>query len=94
MPRVSAVMNGVLEEVVMLGFLFTRWLQKSWAVWAVVAASALIRGAYHLYQGFGGFVGNVVMGLVFGWLYLRWRRVGPLVNSTSSSTWCRSSGTP
>lgn len=74
-----AVMNGVLEEVVMLGFLFTRWLQKSWAVWVVVAASALIRGAYHLYQGFGGFVGNVVMGLVFGWLYLRWRRVGPLV---------------
>ncbi len=74
-----AVMNGVLEEVVMLGFLFTRWLQKGWAVWVVVAASALIRGAYHLYQGFGGFLGNVVMGLVFGWLYLRWRRVGPLV---------------
>ena len=74
-----AVMNGVLEEVVMLGFLFTRWLQKGWAVWVVVAASALIRGAYHLYQGFGGVLGNVVMGLVFGWLYLRWRRVGPLV---------------
>ena len=29
--------------------------------------------------GFGGFVGNLVMGLVLGLVYLRWRRVGPLV---------------
>ena len=41
--------------------------------------SAVVRGSYHLYQGFGGFVGNVVMGLLFGWLYLRWRRTMPLV---------------
>ncbi|MBD4678141.1 CPBP family intramembrane metalloprotease, partial [Xanthomonas citri pv. citri] len=38
-----------------------------------------IRGGYHLYQGIGGFVGNVVMGLIFGWLYTRTRRVMPLV---------------
>ncbi len=44
-----------------------------------VLTSAVIRGAYHLYQGFGGFVGNLIMGVVFGLLYLRWRRVGPLV---------------
>ena len=41
--------------------------------------SALIRGAYHLYQGFGGFIGNFVMGLLFGWLFRRWGRVGPMV---------------
>jgi membrane protease YdiL (CAAX protease family) len=46
---------------------------------AVVVTSALIRGSYHLYQGFGGFVGNAVMGLLFGWVYTRTRRVGPLV---------------
>jgi membrane protease YdiL (CAAX protease family) len=38
-----------------------------------------VRGSYHLYQGFGGFVGNLVMGLLFGWVYTRTRRVGPLV---------------
>ncbi len=74
-----AVMNGVLEEVVMLAFLYTRLAQLKWRTWQIVAASALIRGAYHLYQGFGGGIGNLVMGLVFGLLYLRWRRVGPLV---------------
>ncbi len=74
-----AVKNAVLEEVVMVGYLFTRWRQSGGGVVAVLIGSALIRGAYHLYQGFGGFVGNVVMGLLFGWLYLRTRRVMPLV---------------
>jgi len=74
-----AVMNGVLEEVVMLAFLFSRFKRLGWSPWAIVLASAVIRGAYHLYQGFGGGLGNLVMGLVFGLLYLRWRRVGPLV---------------
>jgi membrane protease YdiL (CAAX protease family) len=32
-----------------------------------------------LYQGFGGFIGNFVMGLLFGYLYQRWGRVMPLV---------------
>ena len=41
--------------------------------------SAVVRGGYHLYQGFGGFVGNLVMGLVFGLVYLRIKRVMPLV---------------
>ncbi len=74
-----AIMNGVLEEVVIVGFWFTRMRQVGWGVPAVLIGSALIRGSYHLYQGFGGFVGNVVMGLIFGWIYLRTKRVGPLV---------------
>ena len=48
-------------------------------MWAIILTSALLRGSYHLYQGFGGFVGNAVMGVVFGWLYTRTRRVMPLV---------------
>lgn len=74
-----AVMNGVLEEVVMLAYLYDRLTRLGWRLWQVVAFSALVRGCYHLYQGFGGGVGNLVMGVVFGLLYLRWRRVGPLV---------------
>ncbi|WP_454226606.1 CPBP family intramembrane glutamic endopeptidase [Propioniciclava flava] len=74
-----AVMNGVLEEVVMLGFLFVRFEQLKLRPWTGILISALIRGSYHLYQGFGGFVGNVVMGVVFGYLYRRWGRVMPLV---------------
>ena len=75
----AAAQNAVLEEVVMVGYLFTRWSQAGCSMSRILVSSALIRGSYHLYQGFGGFVGNAVMGLVFGWLYTRTKRVGPLV---------------
>ena len=75
----AAAQNAVLEEVVMVAYLCTRWGQAGWSPWRIIVTSALVRGGYHLYQGFGGFVGNAVMGLLFGWLYQRTRRVGPLV---------------
>jgi membrane protease YdiL (CAAX protease family) len=75
----SAAQNALLEEVVVIGYLFTRLRQLAWNAVAVVALSAIIRGSYHLYQGIGGFVGNLIMGVIFGLIYLRWKRVGPLV---------------
>lgn len=75
----AAAQNAVLEEVVMVGYLFRRWSQAGLGTWTVIVTSALIRGGYHLYQGFGAFVGNVAMGLLLGWVYTRTRRVMPLV---------------
>ncbi len=75
----SAAQNGLLEEVLVAGYLLHRLRQLGWSDNRALAASALLRGSYHLYQGFGGFAGNVVMGLVFGRLYQRWGRVAPLV---------------
>jgi uncharacterized protein len=75
----AAVQNAALEEVVVVGYLMTRLQQLGWRTPLVVAGSTVLRGSYHLYQGFGAFVGNAVMGVVFGLVYLRWRRVGPLV---------------
>lgn len=51
----------------------------AWRLTAIIGASALLRGTYHLYQGFGAFVGNAVMGVIFAAIFLRWRRVGPLI---------------
>jgi membrane protease YdiL (CAAX protease family) len=75
----AALMNGLLEEVVMIGYFFTRARDLRWHTAAIVAASALVRGSYHLYQGFGSFVGNAVMGAVFGLFYVKTSRVAPLV---------------
>lgn len=75
----SAFANGLLEEVVMVGYLFTRFRQAGYAPWVGWLVSAVIRGSYHLYQGFGGFVGNLLMGLLLGVVYLRTRRVWALV---------------
>jgi membrane protease YdiL (CAAX protease family) len=77
----AAVENAVLEEVVVVGYLVTRLRELQWSVPAVIAASAILRGSYHLYQGFGAFAGNALMGLVFAWVFLRWKRVFPLISA-------------
>ncbi|GAA2720930.1 CPBP family intramembrane glutamic endopeptidase [Cellulomonas aerilata] len=75
----SALQNALLEEVVAVGYLMERLDSLRWSPVLMVAASALLRGSYHLYQGFGPFVGNAVMGVVFAEYYRRRRRVMPLV---------------
>lgn len=75
----SALRAGVTEEVIAVGYLFARLRDLGWGTWRIIVGSALLRGTYHLYQGFGAFVGNVAMGILFGWLYSRFGRVLPLV---------------
>ena len=47
--------------------------------WKAVALSSLLRGSYHLYQGFSAGVGNIIMGVVFAWFYQRTNKIWPLV---------------
>lgn len=75
----AACANAVVEEVVMIGYLFVRWSQAGWSSLVILTVSALVRGSYHLYQGWGGFIGNVAMGVAFGLFFLKTRRVWPLV---------------
>lgn len=75
----SAVRAGLLEEVILNGYLFDRLARVGWRPWRIIVATALLRASYHAYQGFGAIVGNFAMGLVFGWCYRRWGRVMPLV---------------
>lgn len=74
-----ALTAGVVEETIAVGYLFHRLHQLAWSPWAIVTAQAVLRGFYHLYQGVGPFIGNVIMGFIFGWYYLRTRRLGPLI---------------
>lgn len=75
----SAAQNALVEEVLVAGYLLHRLRRLGWGDDRALAVSSLLRGSYHLYQGFGGFAGNVVMGVVFGRLYQRWGRAAPLV---------------
>jgi len=75
----AAAANAWAEELLMVGYLVTRLRQLRFGGYAALAVSAVLRGAYHLYQGFGGFAGNLVMGLVFGWVWQRSGRLWPLV---------------
>jgi len=74
----SALRAGLLEEVILNGYLIEK-LTPIWRPWQVLVGVAALRGLYHLYQGPAMALGNMAMGLAFGWVYLRWRRVMPLV---------------
>jgi membrane protease YdiL (CAAX protease family) len=75
----SAAQNAILEEVVVLGYLLSRLDRLGVRPSRAILLSAVIRGSYHLYQGLGGFIGNAVMGAIFGVLFRRWRRVTPMI---------------
>ena len=75
----AALRAGLTEEVVFLGYLFDRLRRLGWSTWTIILSTAALRGAYHAYQGLGAIVGNIAMGVVFGWVYHRWGRVMPLV---------------
>ncbi|GFG71284.1 CPBP family intramembrane glutamic endopeptidase [Mycolicibacter senuensis] len=76
---VIAFANGFAEEVIVVGYLLTRLRQLRVSPAVALAGSALLRGAYHLYQGFGAGLGNIAMGLVFGYAWQRTGRLWPLV---------------
>ncbi|MCT2586632.1 CPBP family intramembrane glutamic endopeptidase [Actinophytocola gossypii] len=76
---IAAAANAWAEEVLVVGYVLTRLRQLGFGENASLVLAAVVRGSYHLYQGFGGFLGNVVMGLVYGRYWQRTNRLWPLV---------------
>ncbi len=74
-----AFANGWAEEIVVVAFLITRLRQLRITPAVALVISALLRGTYHLYQGYSAGLGNIVMGLVFGYVWLRTGRLWPLI---------------
>jgi membrane protease YdiL (CAAX protease family) len=75
----AAARSGLLEEVIVCGYLLRRLGQLGWSPTRALWIAAVLRGAYHLYQGYGGFLGNLALGLLFGRLYQARGRTTPLV---------------
>ncbi len=74
----TALVSGVVEEVVVLGYLTNRLRGLGWAMPAIAFVSLIIRGSYHAEYGIG-----VVQPLVFGAMmtafYLQTRRLLPVI---------------
>jgi membrane protease YdiL (CAAX protease family) len=79
----AAASWGILEEVLVVGYLMTRLSDLRLSVPTIIITSAVLRGAYHLYQGWPMALGNVVMGLVFAWAYHRTGRLLPMIAAHS-----------
>jgi uncharacterized protein len=75
----SAFANGWAEEVIVVGYLLTRLEQLRVSSTKALIWSSVLRGGYHLYQGFGAGLGNLAMGLIFGYTWRRSGRLWPLI---------------
>lgn len=74
-----ALRAGILEEVIAVGYLFERLRLLQVSTVGIIVIQAVLRASYHLYQGFGAFVGNFVMGLIFGYFFHKTGRLAPLI---------------
>lgn len=75
----SALRHSVVEEIIVVAFLCDRLRRIGWSWVTIAVVTSIFRASYHLYQGFGPALGNLVMGLVFVWVYRRYGRLAPLL---------------
>jgi membrane protease YdiL (CAAX protease family) len=64
-----SVFAGVFEEIAYRGYLMA-WFGAWLGPWGALAASSLLFGFAHLYQGKVGVLVTTILGVLFGWLYL------------------------
>lgn len=73
----TSAINPVFEETIETGY-FVRSLER-YGIWGAVLASALFRAFLHAYQGINAIVVIFPIGLIFGFVYWRWRQLWPQV---------------
>lgn len=74
-----AFANSAAEEIIVVAYLISRLRRLGFSENSSLLASALLRGSYHLYQGLGGGIGNLAMGIVFGRYWQKTNRLWPLL---------------
>jgi hypothetical protein len=68
----DSVQAGVVEELVVLGFVVVTLRQAGRPWWEVTTVALVLRCSYHIYYGPGVF-GILVWAALFYWIYLRFR---------------------
>lgn len=74
-----SVVNGIYEETFVVGYVVGCLARQS--TWVMIISSALIRFSYHVYQGPEAVLFILPIGLVFAYLYVKDRKLWPLVLS-------------
>jgi hypothetical protein len=76
----DSIQAGVIEELVVLGFVVVTLRQAGRPMWEVCAVALVLRGSYHIYYG-PGVAGILLWAAMFLWIYLRTGSLFPLMLS-------------
>ena len=74
----ASVQAGVVEEIVVLGFVVVSLRQARRPLWEITVVALVLRGSYHIYYG-PGVVGILLWAALFYWIYLRSQTLIPLM---------------
>jgi membrane protease YdiL (CAAX protease family) len=74
-----AATAGICEEFLYRGFAMAVFARTGLPVWLVVLASAVLFGLAHVYQGKGGFVSTMMLGVLFGLARIAWQSLTPVM---------------
>jgi membrane protease YdiL (CAAX protease family) len=74
-----ALTAGLCEEFLYRGFAIAVFGRAGLPCWLIVLASAILFGLAHLYQGRGGFVSTMILGVLFGAARLTWQSLAPVM---------------
>jgi Type II CAAX prenyl endopeptidase Rce1-like len=77
-PLFASVVAGVLEEIVVLGYLVRRLEQRGWSTTWIVVVAVAVRVSYHLYYG-PGVIPIVLWATASVLFYMKIRRLLPFI---------------
>jgi uncharacterized protein len=75
----TMLLIGFYEEVLARGFLLRRCQTLLGGAWLPVLISSLLFGLGHFYQGWSGVAQTALIGIVLGFLTLRWGTLWPAI---------------
>jgi len=75
---VASIANGFAEELVVRSYLIPRFERIFSSTPLALLLSTGVFASYHTYQGTGGVISVAAIGLVYGWIFCRFRRLWPL----------------
>ena len=78
---INSIINGIFEELMEVGYVI-RSVQR-YGMWPAVFVSGLIRALLHVHLGALVMVYVMVLGVIYGLFYWRWRQLWPLIAAHS-----------
>jgi membrane protease YdiL (CAAX protease family) len=71
------IVNSFYEEFLLNGYIFKRFENQNTNL--IIIISVVLRVSYHTYQGWIGFVGVLIVGLVFSIYYSKYKKLWPVI---------------
>jgi membrane protease YdiL (CAAX protease family) len=75
---IACCANGFCEEMTMRGYLIPRFSSLLGNTWKSVILTAILFGCYHSYQGIGGILNATLLGVIYGFAFVRLKRIWPV----------------